>query len=279
MYDSATQYEMYLANYPLNTPLSDSLEMTLLKEFAHDVALILLVTTDNAYQAAITFMEAPTAEFARPVLYPMPGMVVGMFAGKKTALVQGLPGELASKAFMTAAHAYSSAGYAIAVGGCYAFDEERYKLGDVIVSKQLADLQNFAYKNEGDITNHGQTINSGLMKFLCSNMIMPDFPVSDVKRLANVHCGKMISYPAAMKDKDERDKFHAAVPTSIAGEREGRVIMGYAVAGDLTGALVIKGVAHYGDGVVDQQAWEFTATMAALTYTKSKLINIAPDFD
>ena len=252
--------------------------MNLLEEFSQDISLILLVTTDNAYQAVITFMEAPTTDFERPVLYPMPGMVVGVFAGKKTALVQGLPGELAWKALMTAKRTYSNAGYAIAVGGCYAFDEEQFKPGDVIISKQLADLQNFAYERDGAITNYGQTINSGLIKLLCSNMIMPDFIVSTHNRPANVYCGKMISHPAAMQDKGERDKFHAAVPTSIAGEREGRVMMEYAVAGELTGALVVKGVTHYGAGVVDKEAWEFTATMAALAYTKSKLINIDSEF-
>ena len=45
------------------------------------------------------------------------------------------------------------------------------------------------------------------------------------------------------------------------------------VDGELKGVMLIKGVADYADGKKTKH-WQFTAAMAALHYTESRLINV-----
>lgn len=263
----------YRAKRPQNPPRVTTKEYEALKKFCNNVELILLTINENEYHAAALFMEKPLGNFEKAVFYPNPNMVVGMFADKRTALIQTDVGAHCSLYIREAINKFPLAQYVIGVGVCYAFDSEKFKFGDVLVSKQICDVTNLKFKKNEEIEYRGQIIDvvSELMELFCFDLVH-EYKVSD-SRSSNVHCGPFISYSALMDNKEMRDKFHATVPTAIGGEMEGGELMQFAQERKIKGVIVIKGVADYADGTKSKE-WQFTSAMAAMNYTKSKLLRV-----
>lgn len=269
LYSSVTAKD---ANMPLPHLNDDS---TILEEFASEVVLTLLVASEVEFQAALTFMSPPTPVFSKPAIYPRAGMIAGMFAGKKTALVLAQTGELFSDYIADAMYAFSSSVFMINVGVMHSFIDD-YANGDVIVAEQVADLQNFEYSSDGGIIDHGQTVNTvhKLRSIFCTNLnIVPQFQASTNGRHASVHSGLVVSYPINMMNKEERNKFAAAMPTAIGGEMNSRYFFDYINRGNLEGAIIIKGVSTDGP----DSGWGYTAAMASLAYVEYKLLNCPAD--
>jgi nucleoside phosphorylase len=282
LYDNTKQKKLYRENSPGNPPQEGSPEYTKLMKFSSEVGVILHTVNKNEYQAAVIRMEPPGDGFTKAIQnFPKPGMVVGMFAGKKVALIQTSQGIKSREKLDKALESFLNAMYIIAVGVCYAFDRNKYKLGDVIVSTKISDFANPKYKRDGRIEDRGETIDieGFLSDAFCLNPIHdPEFEVTS-ERESDVHSGRFLSHPALMDNKTERDKFHAAAPNAIGGEMEGGVLMQVKKEekNSIRGIIVIKGVVDYADGDKEKQ-WQFTAALAAVHYTKSKLsaINLPP---
>lgn len=270
---------MYLENIPLDTPDVGTPEYDELKAFASKVVLILQTVNENEYQAATTYMEPPTPNFSGAVFFPMTSMVVGMFAGKKTALIQARVGEYVDDYVADALDAFPKTKFVIGVGVCYAFDREDYKFADIIVSDKIAALENFKFLPNGEIEDRGETVNIvyELLKIFAINLeIVPEFQVTTDGRNAKVDRGTILSYSVLMNNLEERDKFHRAVPKAKGGEMEGRELIQFAEKRDVQGVIIIKGIVDFADGTKDKD-WQFTAAMGALAYVKSKMINVPDD--
>ncbi len=279
MYNKSVQYDMYLANIPLDMPDVGTPDYDKLKEFASEVVLILQTVNENEYQAATTYMKPPTADFASAVFFPMTSMVVGIFAGKKTALIQARVGEYVGDYVADALEAYPKAKYVIGVGVCYAFDREEYKFADILVSDKIAALENFKFLPNNEIEDRGETVNIvyELLKIFAINMeIDPEFQVTTAGRNAKVDRGTILSYSVLMNNKEERDKFHRAVPKAKGGEMEGRELIKFVEKKEVQGVIIIKGVVDFADGTKDKN-WQFTAALGALAYVESKMKNVPDD--
>jgi nucleoside phosphorylase len=268
---------MYHEKFPGNPSQEGSPEYTELMRFSSEVGVILHTVNKNEYQAAVTHMEPPGDSFTRAIQnFPKPGMVVGMFAGKKVALIQTSQGIKSREKLDKALESFLNAMYIIAVGVCYAFDRNKYKLGDVLVSTKISDFANPKYKSDGGVEDRGENIDveGFLYDIFCLDPTHhPDFEVT-AERESDVYCGRFLSFAALMDNKTERDKFHAAAPNAIGGEMEGGVLMQVKKEeNNIKGIIVIKGVVDYADGDKDKQ-WQFTAALAAVHYTESKLSGI-----
>ena len=243
-----------------------------LQHFSREVELILQTVDDNEYQAAVTFLKPPNIiepEFSRAVVYPKVGMVVGMFAGKKTALIQTKVGPGAANFVEEAIESFPSASYVIGIGVCYAFDQSKYKLGDVIVSEQISDLVNSKFDADGKVENRGQTVAvvDDLCRIFCQDLIHdPEFKVSE-NRSSRVHSGTILSHPMLLNSKEMQDKFHNEIRTAVGGEREGGQLLRFQ---QKRGIIAIKGIVNFADGS-QAKDWHFTSALAALHYTQSKL--------
>ncbi len=98
------------------------------------------VVNENEYQAAVTLMKPPeNTPFSTAVVFPHPGTIVGMFAQKKTALIYSSD---SSDFIEDAVKSFPNARHVISIGVGYAFDSEKFNLGDVLVSKQICDFNN-----------------------------------------------------------------------------------------------------------------------------------------
>ena len=248
-------------------------ELQELKSFCLEAELILQTVNKNEYDAATTYMEPPTGSFPKAVVYPSAGMVVGMFAGKKTALIKTQAGSKCRQYIEDAIKHYPNAKHVIAIGVAYAFSKEKCKLADVLVSDKICDLANLKFKS-GEIEDRGQIVDivHRLSKKFCNDVDCDEeFKVSDAGRISQVHCGSFCSHSVLMDDLKMRDTFYRALSRKpVGGEMEGGELLYFRDKENFKGVIVIKGVSDYGDGEKDKK-WQFTAAMAALHYAKSKL--------
>ena len=250
-----------------------------MSEFSEEVEIILQVVNENEYQAAVTFLESPSANFPKSVVFPSAGTVLGYFANHKVALIHTDIGANIGDYIQGAINTFKKAKFVVGVGVGYSFDRKKYKLGDVLVSKKISDLRNWKFNKEGEVVNRGEIVDivDALQNVFCRGLNFDeDFevskpePPSEEARTSKVYSGTYASFAVLMDNKHMRDKFGDAVPEVIGGEMEGGELMQFQKKRKVGGVIVIKGVVDYGDGT-KEKGWQFTAAMAALTYTRDKL--------
>lgn len=272
-YNESTQKKLFETNKPEEKP-RDANKQEELRKYSGEIQLILQTVNTNEYQAALTYMKKPSSNFSKAVTYPMIGMVVGTFAGIKTALIKTEPGRDVEQYVQDAIDAYPNARCIIGVGVCYAFKKEDYKLADVLVSKRICDFANSKF-NMGEVENRGPSIQ--LIHKL--EKIFANCPeqytgiiVSSLNRTAKAASGAFCCSTFLINDEKERDKFFEAVKDlkPIGGEMEGGELIRFDRQKEIEGIIVIKGVADYADGSKSKE-WQFTASMAALHYAESQL--------
>ena len=263
----------YLASKPRPSPDQETKEYKFLDKFRLSVEIILQTVSESEYQAVTTILEKPGDMFERAVVFPKGGMVVGMFAKKRVALIQTDVGESAFDFIEDAIKTFPNALYVIGVGACYSFDKEKHKLGDVLVSKQISNLANMKWDAQGRVENRGETVRvvHDLHRIFCSDLVQdPDFKVCE-SRSSEVYSGTIISHPTLINSKEIRDKFHEEIRTAIGGEMEGGQLLRFKRKREIKGIIAIKGISNYADGN-ETNDWQFISTLAALHYAKSKLL-------
>ena len=244
-----------------------------LEKFCENVIIILQTVNEKEFQAALTYMKPPSENFTKAVIYPENAMVVGMFANKEVALIRTNPGVKVTKYVKEAIEAYPNARYVIGVGVCYAFDRDKAKKGDVLISEKINDNVNNKYTSTSDMENRGQSVDvpHRLSKIFCLGSEFTGYVVSDSERKAHAYSGTFCSSPVLVNDKVQREKYRKANPTAIGGEMEGGMLLEFMQDDEWNKkVIIIKGVADYADGKKDKE-WQFTAAMAALHYTEKQL--------
>lgn len=111
-----------------------------LVKFKSDIEIILQTADRYVYQVAITMMKPPTKISSKPVIFPREGMVVGVFANKKIALLQSkYLGQSIDN--LNVWFEFPKVEYVVAVGW-FEFDRKKYQLqpGDVLVSEKIDEL-------------------------------------------------------------------------------------------------------------------------------------------
>lgn len=271
--DARVRRERIQKCLPENCPDQGTKEFKSLDNFCLNVEIVLQTVEDNGYYAATLFLQPPNDLFKNSVIFPENFIVLGMFAGKKTALILTRVSEKTEE-FIEKVHSYfPRVVYFIGIGVCYTFDE-KYKLGDVIVSGQICSLTNSARGGEITEDRDGRIeVVDDLQDIFCRGLLqVPEFKVSE-RRSSVVHSGPIISYPLPRMDADFRNEVLRAIPGAIAGEIEGGHLLKYVRRSKVKGVIEIKGVVDYRDKA-KLKDWQFITAMAALHYTESKLRNL-----
>ena len=218
-------------------------------------------------------MDPPSKAFKKAVKFGSIA-VIGMFAGHRTALIQTESSANSYYGFKEALKSIPNAKFIISAGICYAFERKECKIGDIIVSDKISAFNALEYDTEGRIINRGGAaqINQTLKDSFCRNL-MYNFEVSTTGRTAKVHCGTFISYTALIDNKDMRDKLKNAEPSAIGGEKEGGELLRLKLSKEVEGVIMIKSVVDYGEGGrLTAKDWYYTASLAAINYAHSKLL-------
>ena len=261
----------------MDCPDEGSPEYQKLSAFSKEVEIILQTVLDEEFEAALSLMGPPSDSFDMAVNFPNDKMVAGKFANQKIALIQTESGANVSHGMQDAICVFPNAKYIISVGICYSFDKTKM-IGDVLVSEAIADF--IPQYTDGKIINLGETmrVEEKLQKlFRKRSNLDEDFEVSNSGRVSRVYASTFLSYPALMDSKEGRDKIEAAVPTAVGGEKEGGTLLGFQKRGKVDGVILVKGIVDYGEGGrLTNEEWYYTAALAALHYTQSKLCNYRP---
>ena len=237
--------------------------------FRRGIQIILQTVLPQEFKAALELMKPPNKRFDKPFEYDE-STVIGMFAGHKTALIRT---EAATKAYRRLHEAlknFPKVKYIISVGVCYAFDEAKCKINDVIVSNEVIPLTYLEYE-EGKIVSIEKptSVHKKLQKMFCE-----DCP-------ANVQCGLYLSLPAIVKDAKMCKKFKKAglgaiqgetKGIAIGGEKEGSELLRLQEMGVIEGFILIKTVVDYGTKDYDGEKLSYVASSSqALKYAERKL--------
>ena len=266
-----------------------------MKKYAKDVEIILHTVNDKEIMAVLSKMQPPDIDgFEKPTSYDAVPfkIVLGKFGGYRAAQVNTRMGDNCATELKEALRQLPSVRAVIAVGVAYGSDREKYKYGDVLVSKHIhivgkdIKLQPDKIISRPNDLSTVQVADNLTGIFTKLTLTWNDFQCneetdSDPKpRYAKVHCGSIISAPMLVADEKSRDALLKNVPSgAIGGEMEGGVLLEIqkeynadrARHHDL-GVIIIKGVADFGDNKKqDGKKWQYTAALAAASYTEHKL--------
>ena len=250
------------------------------QSFVDQVELILHTCNDKEYWAAVERLKPPTADGinlpSRPVVYPRPNRVVGLFASYKTAVVRTQMGnECRQQLRIAVKNDFPGSKMIVGAGIAYANSHDR-KFADVLISKQIENFVPYRIKN-GEITNRGprEAIDENIQEFFlnsaCDWSDRGHFPcTTGGKRTSKVHIGCIVSTPTLISDETFRDQLMKHTPHAVGGEMEGWVLLElkrelktYPDSPKDIEVIVIKGVADYGDHQKDDK-WQWTAAKAAI---------------
>ena len=273
-------------------PKEGTAELQAVEIFARKVTIILHTVNNNETQAVLQEMEPLSlkpgvkgegvkVEGVYNLDIVPNSIIVGMFGGYKSALVQTEQGEKCKPEIEAALKKLKNTKAVIAVG--VAWSNPKYKFGDVLVSKTIRKITNPKF-NPGEIIARSSEFDSvpvsdDLSKTFTRNPISwNDFKCtkSDSGRTSSVYAGDIVSVPWLLADHKVRDAILETFPDAIGGEMEGYELV--KIQKDCReryrqlSVIIIKGAADYGDE--NKQAgkkWQFTAAKAAASYAKHKL--------
>ena len=283
------KYDKYEAEIEFDT-VPDGRKLEELQSYAEDVEFILHTVNEEETTALLTKMQPPDIDgFEKPTnLDKIPfKIILGKFGGYKVAQVKTKMGIECKKELEEALIRLPNVRAVIAVGVAYGSDREKYKFGDVLVSKVIHSVKNIKLQPDEIITRPNDRSTVPVADYLSDVFTTVPFTWNkkfqcnkgtDSPRYAKVHCGSIISAPMLVADAKSRDALLRNYRSgAIGGEMEGGVLLEIqnehnadrARRHDL-GVIIIKGVSDFGDDQ-KQDGWQYTASLAAASYIEHKL--------
>ena len=200
---------------------------------------------------------------------------LGMFGGYKAALVHTEQGQKCRPLIEATIDLFSNVCIIIGVGVACGNSKESTKLGDVLISEKIAELDTIKYEKEGSTISLGiiREVKAMLHTLFCkgSTRFIEKFACTEgtPPRFAKPHVGCVISGSFLF---DNEFKLWDNAREAIGVEMEGHVLMDIIKQRDPCEimAIIIKGVSDYGDGT-KEKVWQLTAALAAVEYTHFRL--------
>ena len=206
-------------------------------------------------------------------------MILGMFAGHKAAIVWVDQGSDCEKPIRKALDCFPKVRFLLGIGVAYGMSKEVVKLCDVLVASQIVNYGTRPKVKEGTIMARGDVTSTNpiLKNIFCRNTVGWRFECTKAGRRAKAFVGQLDSGSFLLDDCAIKEGMQKQFPEAKGGEMEGWVLYGK-IVGDRDilkkhpdlGAIIIKGVADYGDGTKNKR-WQLTAAMAAASYTHFQL--------
>ncbi len=178
----------------------------------------------------------------RPIDLREPNWIVlGMFGGYKSAMIQTGQGVKCRAKLEAALEIFPNAKFILAMGVAYGMNPIKVKYGDVLVSKFIDGVGNVKFPQEGPI----ELSRESPYRFTSVSQYLTNVFAEDVRswyeqrafkctkkdseaeeeRKARVHSGTIISYTALVDNRDVLDKIREMSPEAIGGEMEGVILV------------------------------------------------------
>ena len=267
-----------------------------LKAFMQEVVVLLVTINENEIWCGLKYMSSPVSSSGskisagdknKPINFYDQKLnallVLGMFGGHKTALIQAKMGDDARVEIENALTLLPNAQLVAGVGVAYG-RKEKTQFGDVLVATTIDGIGNVRWDNgnlyfyQGD-NRYTRTEERAIQVFgrqVEDFATLTGFKVTKQGRAPEIHPKLIVSAPWLVNDLDVLNKIIQNDPRAVGGEMEGQIIAG--IHNDFLGlnpprkidAIIIKGVADYADGN-KHKGWQMTAGLAAVGYTSFKL--------
>ena len=239
------------------------------RKFAADEVSVVIQSCNEAeYYAALEKIKA-LPKFGKSVKYPsrIYAIVVGLFAGRNTAIVRTGQGYQCRNDLTTILGFFPNAKYLLGLGVCMGIQG---KSGDVLIGKMLQMETNPKFEN-GTIKLRGarESITKSMKMLFCDDTRPHgwNFECTAEGRTSKVHQGCIFSSPMLINDRIVKKGLEGESQKLIGAEMEGWVLLTYFKHID---SIIIKGVSDYGDGT-KEKSWQLTAAKAAVDYAHFKL--------
>ena len=257
-------------------PKQDNLDY---RKFHERVQYVFSTVNDNEFNAATTMITAPDIEDGSDVITTInAGVYIGMMGSHPVGLIQHGPGRDCSKMLKEGIMNFPNAEYLVAVGVCYGFSHSNTELADVLISKDIIDLESCRISEES-IEIHHTNMKDEIYNIFC---VLPD-QVTGLEvacdRYANHIVGTIASGPNLVDNTDLQVKINYHVKSkAYGGEMEGGELLRLQKDGiDMPDGskkyiqvIVIKAVTEYAFCSKNKE-WQFIGAQAAFHYVKSKM--------
>ena len=267
-------------------PCSNSNEHKAIQDFAEQVVIVIQSCNENEYYASLELMEAPNIPkpdsqsqlFKRAVLLQNEDnmtIAVGMFADRKAAIAWTKQGTDCEKGIQSVCILFPNIRAILGVGVAFGMKRSEVNFCDVLVATQIADLGRIRLEDERVVTEgRGGDITStktSLSNIFCQDVTQWKFPCTDTSRQAKAVPSLLVSGSFLLDGHRVKLSLQEQYKSAKGGEMEGWILYTHILKDHPNlAAIIIKGVADYGDGTKDKR-WQLTAAMAAASYTYFKL--------
>ena len=254
--------------------------------FRQTVELIIHTVNGNEKWAVLDLFKPPELHPNNPIterhvdLSGPNWIVLGMFGGYKSALIQTEQGVECQEEIEEALDKFPRAKFILAIGVAYGFDPKT-KYCDVLVSKFIDGVGNIKYESDNSIISRASSrrfneVSKTLRNVFARNVeTWGDFKCTKEGRCSIAHSGVIISDKVLVNNKEVRNEIKRNAPEALGGEMEGVVLC--KIKQSLAkrnnreiDVIIIKGVADYADGTKGKE-WQLTAAMAAVKYAEYAL--------
>ena len=256
-----------------------------LREFAENITVIIQSCNDCEYYAALEQMKPPDSMteslFTKPVRDPRNhdiSITLGMFAGRKSAIVRTEQGILCQEYLKTIHDLFPKTMAVLGLGVAYGMDRRALLLSDVLVASQIIDLGRNPKIAEGRVIPRGENpkTKQNMLTTFCTESAAWRYQCTKGGRYAKAVVGQVASSSILVDWDKFKNAIIAGCPDAKGGEMEGWVLYTYFRESPVE-AIIIKGIADYGDGTKDK-LWQLTAAKAAVNYAHYQLMKHSQAF-
>ena len=249
-------------------------EVEKVKDFAKNEVRIVIQSCNNAeYRAALEMLKPFSQDFNAPVKYPDTKLIiiVGIFAGQSTAIVQTGQGVECIEQLKRAFRILPKAKLLLGLGICYGIKENVAKIdlqfADVLVGRAIGISKRPSLESGVlDPRERLRDVQPLVFNIFCRDSKWDESIVCEVleQRTAKVYVGCLCSASILMKDANRMKKIREQ--GYIGGEMEG-----WAQFEIPAQCIIIKGISDFGDGKKNDK-WQLTAAKAAVRYAYYKVV-------
>ena len=244
------------------------------EDLVKDIEILLIPATTSEEDSVVYYLKQSSEELIETYIDGL-RVYVGYYGKSKVIAVMTAPdksrqgpihaGVITSKMLGKV----PSIKYVVAVGVCFGMDQEKHKLGDVIISGMICDFTN---KREGVGQNEYHRGPQHSVKPAITHKFRPPHGFKMPHNI-KVSTGVLISTGSLIDNLDVKQKLLDQKPDAIAGEMEGAGIMtAIDYAPERVSAIVIKGIGDWGDGDKEStKKWKPFAARAAAHYVHAIL--------
>lgn len=159
----------------------------------------------------------------------------------------------------------------IMIGVAWGMDDQKQKIGDVLVSKKIIQYESVKIKNGNSIHRGAEPDAGAILVDRFKSCLDWEFEVND--SLSQKHIGTLLSGEKLLDDKSFRDKLYKQFPEAIGGDMEGAGLAAIASSNNINEWIIVKGICDWGYNkqTEEKDRYQQIAMNAAISLCKAVL--------